>query len=76
MRKKILSALLLITVLFGQLSIVSIGSSMDETIADMEAQEAETKEKISDLEKQTKETQDAINELNEQKQQTQRPWHT
>ncbi len=71
MRKKILSALLLITVLFGQLSIVSIGSSMDETIADMEAQEAETKEKISDLEKQTKETQDAINELNEQKQQTQ-----
>jgi len=71
MRKQILSALLLITILFGELSFASEGSSMDETIAGMQEQEAQTKEKISDLEKQTQETQDAINELNEQKEKTQ-----
>ena len=71
MKKQILSALLIITILIFELSFVSKASSMDETIAGMQEQEAQTKEKISDLERQTQETQDAINELNEQKAQTQ-----
>ena len=71
MRKQILSALIIITVLFTELSFASKGSSMDDTIASMQEEEAKTQEKISDLEKQTQETQNAIDELNEQKEQTQ-----
>ena len=71
MRKQILSALIIITVLFTELSFASKGSSMDDTISSMQEEEAKTQEKISDLEKQTQETQNAIDELNEQKEQTQ-----
>ena len=71
MRKQILSALIIITVLFTELSFASKGSSMDDTIASMQEEESKTQEKISDLEKQTQETQNAIDELNEQKEQTQ-----
>ena len=55
MRKQILSALIIITVLFTELSFASKGSSMDDTISSMQEEEAKTQEKISDLEKQTQE---------------------
>ena len=71
MKKRIISAVLIFLLGLGQISSVSFASELDETIASMQEQEAQTKETISNLEKQTKETKDAISALQGQKSQTQ-----
>ena len=71
MRKRIIPALLIFFLCLGQVSGVVHASDLNETIASMQEQEAQTKETISNLEKQTKETQDAISALQGQKTQTQ-----
>ncbi len=70
MKKRFVTGVMVFTLLFTNLPVVSYADELDETISAMEQQEAATQETISNLEKQTKETQDAINELQGQKQQT------
>ncbi|SFC11365.1 Cell Wall Hydrolase [Butyrivibrio sp. YAB3001] len=55
----------------GKTSFVSYAEEMDETIASMQQEEAQTQETISNLEKQTKETKEAISALQGQRTQTQ-----
>ncbi|MCR4901800.1 MAG: cell wall hydrolase [Butyrivibrio sp.] len=73
MYKRILLGILPIIIisLLNIMPFKSFASDIDETIANMQQQEAETQDKISDLEKQTQETKDAISALQGQKEQTQ-----
>lgn len=57
-------------VLFLSQPVVSSAGSLEDTIAAMQQQEAETQATISNLEKATKETRDAINSLQGQKAET------
>ena len=71
MRKRIILFAIIFFFCFGRSSFLAYASELDETIASMQEQEAQTKETISNLEKQTKETKDAISALQGQKTQTQ-----
>ncbi len=71
MRKRIILFAIIFFFCFGQIGITAYAGELDETIASMQEQEAQTKETISNLEKQTKETKDAISALQGQKTQTQ-----
>ena len=70
MRKRIVLGIMVLTLFVSQFSFVSY-ADRDETISEMQEQEAETKATITDLEKQTEETQNAISELRNQREQTQ-----
>ncbi len=71
MKKKVIAGILIISLLLSCSSVTAVASEYDDTIANMQRQEEETRQTISNLEKQTKETQDAINNLQGQKEQTQ-----
>lgn len=60
-----------LSLMITSVPLVVHAEELDETIAVMQEQEAETQQTISNLEKQTKETQDAIKALQGQQQQTQ-----
>ena len=71
MTKRILAGILALTVCFNLLSFTSAADEYEDTISQMQENEAKTQETISNLEKQTKETREAIDALKGQKQQTQ-----
>ena len=71
MKKRILMGIMVLSLLMGQMSFLSRASELEETISEMQEQEARTQETLSNLEKQTKETKDAIQALQGQKEQTQ-----
>ncbi len=60
-----------LSLMITSVPLVAHAEELDETIAVMQQQEAETQQTISNLEKQTKETQDAIKALQGQQMQTQ-----
>ncbi len=70
MKKRLISGGLIFILCAGCFSSITKASELDDTIAAMQEQEAQTQQTISNLEKQTKETQDAIKELQGQQQQT------
>ena len=70
MKKRLISGGLVFILCVGSIFSVAKADELDDTIAAMQEQEAQTQQTISNLEKQTKETQDAIKELQGQQQQT------
>ncbi len=68
MKKKIVLGIVLVSLVFSQFSTPSFAT--EETINEMQQQEAETKATISNLEKETQETQNAISQLQGEKEQT------
>ncbi len=70
MRKKVLLGIMLLSLLTVQFSVTSY-ANLNDTISQMQQQEAETQVAISNLEKETQETRNAISQLEGQKQQTQ-----
>ena len=70
MKKRLITGVLIFILCVYSCFTVVKADELDETIAAMQEQEAETQQTISNLEKQTKETQDAIKELQGQQQQT------
>lgn len=66
-----ISTILSLSLMITSVPLVVHAEELDETIAVMQQQEAETQQTISNLEKQTKETQDAIKALQGQQKQTQ-----
>ena len=75
MKKKLLfggiSTILSLSLMTASVPLEVHAEELDETIAVMQQQEAETQQTISNLEKQTRETQDAIKALQGQQKQTQ-----
>ena len=71
MKNRIILGIILVCLLTSQLSFSSFADEVDDTISQMQEQEAETQAAISNLEKQTKETKDAIKQLQGEKEQTQ-----